>query len=75
MPLDGPENVADPLPVPGKWDFGSGCRQARWIGAHCHVVEANGSLRLNRFGQPLLRTLMFPTEEVTLLDNWRTIGL
>jgi len=46
--------------VTGKWDFASGCRQARWLGAHCHVVEADGALRLNRFGRPTERTLLFP---------------
>src|SRR6202790_715188 len=59
----------------GKWDFASGCRQARWMGAHCHVLEADGSLRLNRFGRPTIRTLLFPVEQVTLLDTWQTIGL
>jgi alkylation response protein AidB-like acyl-CoA dehydrogenase len=59
----------------GRWDFASGCRQARWMGAHCLVLEADGSLRLNRFGRPTVRTLLFPAHEATLLDNWRTIGL
>ena len=59
----------------GKWDFASGCRQARWLGAHCHVLEADGGLRLNRFGRPTVRTLLFPASEATLLDTWRTIGL
>src|SRR5665213_1028698 len=59
----------------GKWDFGSGTRQARWIGAHCQVVEADGTLRLNRLGKPVVRTLMFPADQVTLLDTWQTIGL
>jgi alkylation response protein AidB-like acyl-CoA dehydrogenase len=59
----------------GRWDFASGCRQARWMGAHSHVLEADGSLRLNRFGRPTVRTLLFPASEVTLLDTWRTIGL
>jgi indole-3-acetate monooxygenase len=59
----------------GRWDFGSGCRQARWIGAHCHVLEADGALRLNRFGQPTVRTLLFPADQATLLDTWQTIGL
>ena len=59
----------------GKWDFASGCRQARWMGAHCHVLEADGALRLNRFGRPTVRTLLFPASEATLLDTWRTIGL
>ena len=59
----------------GRWDFGSGTRQARWIGAHCHVVEADGALWLNRFNQPTVRTLLFPASDVTLLDTWQTIGL
>jgi indole-3-acetate monooxygenase len=59
----------------GKWDFGSGCRQARWLGAHCQVVEADGALRLNRFGRPTVRTLLFPASEATLIDVWHTIGL
>src|ERR1700730_17028107 len=59
----------------GRWDFAGGCRQASWIGAHCLVLEADGTLRLNRFGRPTVRTLMFPASEATLLDTWRTIGL
>jgi alkylation response protein AidB-like acyl-CoA dehydrogenase len=61
--------------VTGRWDFASGCRQARWMGAHCHVLEADGALRLNRFGRPTVRTLLFPAGEATLIDTWRTIGL
>jgi alkylation response protein AidB-like acyl-CoA dehydrogenase len=59
----------------GRWDFSSGCRQAKWMGAHCHVQEADGTLRLNRFGRPTIRTLLFPVEQAALLDTWRTIGL
>ena len=61
--------------VTGKWDFASGCRQASWLGAHCHVLEADGTLRLNRLGQPAVRTLLFPASDATLLDTWQTIGL
>src|ERR1700736_5594647 len=67
--------VDDGYRLTGKWDFASGCRQARWIGAHCHVLEADGALRLNPFGKPTVRTLLFPASEATLLDTWRTIGL
>ncbi len=59
----------------GKWDFSSGCRQANWLGAHGHVVEPDGSLRLNRYGRPTVRTLLFPAEQATLIDTWHTIGL
>jgi alkylation response protein AidB-like acyl-CoA dehydrogenase len=77
----GPPNVSRAQAVDGgyrltgKWDFASGCRQARWMAAHCHVVEADGALRLNTQGRPTIRTLLFPAREATLLDTWRTIGL
>ena len=61
--------------VTGKWDFASGCRHASWIGAHGHVLEADGTLRLNRFGRPTVRTLLFPANQATLIDTWQTIGL
>ena len=61
--------------ISGTWDFASGCRQANWMGAHCQVVEPDGSLRLNAAGRPTVRSLLFPVEQATLLDTWDTIGL
>jgi indole-3-acetate monooxygenase len=77
----GPPNdsVAKAVPggyrVTGQWSFASGCRHSSWMGAHGCVVEPDGSLRLNRFGRPTLRTWLFPTEQARLLDTWDTIGL
>ena len=59
----------------GRWDFASGCRHASWMGAHGTVVEPDGSLRLNNFGRPTLRTWLFLVEQAVLLDNWDPIGL
>jgi alkylation response protein AidB-like acyl-CoA dehydrogenase len=67
--------VAGGYRVSGRWDFASGCRNATWMGAHCQVVEADGSLRLDRRGRPTIRTLLFPARQATLLDTWNTIGL
>jgi alkylation response protein AidB-like acyl-CoA dehydrogenase len=67
--------VAGGYRVTGRWDFASGCRHASWMGAHGAVVEPDGSLRLNRFGRPTIRTWLFPAERATLLDNWIPIGL
>lgn len=61
--------------VSGQWGFASGCRQANWMGAHAHVEEADGTLRLNRWGRPTVRTVVFPVTSATLLDTWNTIGL
>lgn len=61
--------------VSGRWDFASGCRQATWMGVHCPVEEANGTLRPNQWGRPATRTLLFPVAKAVLLDTWDTIGL
>jgi alkylation response protein AidB-like acyl-CoA dehydrogenase len=77
----GPPNASKATAVPGgyrvsgRWDFASGCRQATWMGAHCHVVEPAGSLRLNAAGKPTVRTLLFPVSQTTLLNTWNVIGM
>jgi alkylation response protein AidB-like acyl-CoA dehydrogenase len=77
----GPPNESQAIAVPGgyrvtgRWDFASGCRHAGWMGAHGTVIEPDGSLRLNDFGRPTIRTWLFPAKEATLLDNWNPIGL
>jgi alkylation response protein AidB-like acyl-CoA dehydrogenase len=77
----GPPNDCRGMAVPGgyrvtgRWDLASGCRHASWMGAHGTVVEPDGSLRLNNFGRPTLRTWLFPVERASLLDNWNPIGL
>jgi alkylation response protein AidB-like acyl-CoA dehydrogenase len=67
--------VAGGYRVTGRWDFASGCRHASWMGAHCQVVEPDGSLRVDRHGRPAIRTLLFPAAEATLIDCWNPIGL
>src|SRR6185437_13261310 len=61
--------------VTGEWHFSSGRRQANWIGVHCQVIEPDGSLRLNRFGRPTVRTLLMPKSETTAIHDWRTLGM
>ena len=61
--------------VSGEWHFASGSRQATWMGAHCPVAEADGSLRLNRFGRPTVRTLLFRKEQTQPIQDWNTIGM
>ena len=77
----GPPNAARANAVPGgyrvsgTWDFASGCRHASWMGAHGHVVEPDGSIRSDARGKPIVRTLLFPAREATILDTWNTIGM
>jgi len=77
----GPPNQIKALAVPGgyrvtgEWHFASGSRQATWLGAHCQVTEPDGSLRLNRFGRPTTRTLLFRKEYTQPIEDWNTIGM
>jgi indole-3-acetate monooxygenase len=61
--------------VSGEWHFASGSRQATWMGAHCQVTEPDGSVRLNRFGRPTTRTLLFRKEHAEPIRDWNTIGM
>lgn len=61
--------------VTGEWHFSSGIRQATWLGAHCQVVEPDGSLRLNRFGRATVRTLLFPRDKARPIHDWQTLGM
>lgn len=67
--------VAGGYRVSGRWDFASGCHQANWMGVHCRIKEADGSLRLNHLDRPTLRTLLFPIDQAEIHDVWDTIGL
>src|SRR5262245_62560357 len=67
--------VAGGYRLSGTWDFARGCRHGNWMGAHCHVSEADGSLRLNRHGQPTIRTLLFPAGRPTGPTTWNATAL
>ena len=77
----GPPNACQAQAVPGgyrvsgEWHFASGCRHATWMGAHCQVVEPDGSLRLDAAGRPLIRSLLFPAEHATHIADWTVIGM
>lgn len=61
--------------VSGSWSFASGGRRATWLGAHCPIVERDGSRRHSRGGAPDIRTMMFPIEQAVMKDIWSVIGL
>jgi alkylation response protein AidB-like acyl-CoA dehydrogenase len=67
--------VAGGYRVSGEWHFASGCRQASWMGAHCAVTEPDGSARLNRFGRPTIRTLLFRKQHTEPIHDWNPIGM
>jgi indole-3-acetate monooxygenase len=61
--------------VTGVWAFASGGRHATWLGAHCPIVQADGSPRLDDNGVQQERTMLVRTEDVVWTDIWNTVGL
>ncbi|HYE91098.1 MAG TPA: acyl-CoA dehydrogenase family protein [Terriglobales bacterium] len=61
--------------VTGTWSFASGSRRATWLGAHCPIVERDGTRRMGKSGGPEVRTMLFPVSQVVMKDIWHVIGL
>ena len=61
--------------VNGHWRFASGSGHCPWIGGHSAVIERDAKPRLDDNGRPVLRTMLFRTEQAAWTDIWHTIGL
>jgi alkylation response protein AidB-like acyl-CoA dehydrogenase len=61
--------------VTGTWAFASGGRRATWLGAHCPIVERDGTRRVRSNGAPDVRTMLFPIEQAVMQDTWNVMGL
>ncbi|HWB49727.1 MAG TPA: acyl-CoA dehydrogenase family protein [Stellaceae bacterium] len=61
--------------VTGRWGFATGSRHASWLGAHCPVFEQDGSPRMGKNGRQVVRTIVVPKSEATIIDNWQVLGL
>jgi alkylation response protein AidB-like acyl-CoA dehydrogenase len=64
----GPPTQHRAIAVPGGY-------RVSWMGAHCQVVEPDGSLRKNRFGKPTIRTLLMPKSQTSPIHDWNTMGM
>jgi alkylation response protein AidB-like acyl-CoA dehydrogenase len=77
----GPPGKAQAVPVDGgymstgQWRFGSGSRNATWLGGHSPVVDADGNRVMNDNGSPKMRTMLFKKSEAEMIDVWQVIGL
>lgn len=61
--------------VSGTWRFASGSKHATWLGAHCKVLEADGTPRLDVDGKAANRTALLPRELANVHDDWHVMGL
>jgi indole-3-acetate monooxygenase len=61
--------------VTGRWSYGSGARYATWFTAGCIVNRADGRARRTAGGEPLIRAVAVPADEVVIHDTWAVAGL
>jgi len=66
--------VEDGYRVSGRWPFASGCHQADWMVASCHIIE-DGAPRLGANGTPEVHAFVVPKSDFEILDTWHTAGL
>jgi alkylation response protein AidB-like acyl-CoA dehydrogenase len=60
--------------VVGQWPFITGCNLASWFYLNCIVLDGH-SPKLLPNGFPETRMMLFPANEVQILDTWRSVGL
>lgn len=58
----------------GRWQWGSGSANCSWLCGGAMVIE-DGQMRLLPSGRPDARMMVFPAEEVELIDTWHVMGL
>ena len=61
--------------VKGTWGFASGQKHATWIGGHCRIIEADGSIRKDADGTQVERSMLVPRAQVRFHDVWNVVGL
>ncbi len=61
--------------VSGRYQFGSGCAHASFIGAGTVEVGDDGNQLTTASGMPAMRVVLIPRDEIEFRGNWDVIGL
>ena len=64
----------DDYVVTGRWAFASGVDHCDWLMGGCMVIE-EGARRMVAEGRPDIRLMLFPRDEVEVIDTWHVSGL
>ncbi len=70
-----PANASDTWTVNGRWEWGSGCRNAAWISGGVTLCDSDGSPILDKHQRPTEARAFFRPEEIEMHDDWHTSGL
>ena len=60
--------------VTGRWAYGSGIDNSAWVVGNC-IVHDGAEPRRRASGAPEMRFVLFPRDEVEIIDTWRVSGL
>ena len=60
--------------ISGFWNYATGAPHATAFTANC-VIHENGQPMQNEKGEPLTRAFLFHRNEVTIHDNWKSMGM
>jgi alkylation response protein AidB-like acyl-CoA dehydrogenase len=61
--------------VSGRYQFGSGCAHASFIGAGTVEVDDDGNQLSSPSGLPAMRVVLIPRSEIDFRGNWDVLGL
>ena len=60
--------------ITGQWSYGSGIQHSNWTLGNCLVFDGD-TARTNPDGSPVIRLMIFPRANATVIDTWRVSGL
>ncbi|MFD6157142.1 acyl-CoA dehydrogenase family protein [Nocardia sp. NPDC060256] len=63
------------LRVTGRWPFASGIGYAGWVMANTVLLDEDGAPKPGADGLPELISVVVPTEQVNIIDDWHVAGL
>src|SRR5258707_826684 len=59
----------------GRWSWGSGSQNARWVSGGCLVVDETGAIVKDKHGVPRNIGVIFRADDINFLDTWDVMGL
>ena len=73
-PMGRADDMGDHYVVSGRWQWGSGSANCAWLSGGAMIFK-HGELQRFESGAPYHRMMMFPADQVELLDTWHVMGM
>lgn len=69
------QDGVDGVVVSGRWPWGSGSRNADYVSGGCLMPDAPSPGDAGTPGAPVVWSVVFDREQITIHDTWRSLGL